>query len=320
MRKHLLIKTFLLLALLPAACAGRQDKKPVPTTPREFPMVTVPTALTDVGLRAAWIADHYWDPFLNPAERYPGDSLYNGITARELEQQTGNFAYILQLVPVSKAREAVSALYDRLQAFEAEDSDRRLSGEMTRLLEKYLYDPNSPMRCEDAFNAFATRLAQDPRLGAEQQERYAYIARMSARNATGTQAADFSFVDLAGRRRRLSDIRAEHILLIFGNPDCQSCRELMEALGAEPAISERIRSGALRVLDIYIDEDIPAWKAAAADYPREWINGCDPEGLIRSDELYHVRAIPSLYLLDGQRTVLLKDAPQERVIAYLANQ
>lgn len=320
MCKRFIINAFLLLALLPAACAGRQDKKPAPPTPREFPMVTVPTALSDVEERAAWIADHYWDPFLNPAERFPGDSLFNGVTAQELEQQMGNYAYILQLVPVSKARGAVSLLYDRLEAFEADDSDGRLFGEMTRLAEKYLYDPNSPMRCEDAFNVFAARLAKNPHLDPEQQSRFAWIARMSALNATGTQAADFQFVDLAGRRRSLSGIRADHILLIFGNPDCQSCQDLMEALGAEPMISSQIRNGSLKVVDIYIDEDIPAWKAGAPNYPKEWINGCDPEGIIRSDQLYNVRAIPSLYLLDAQRTVLMKDAPQERVIEYLANQ
>ena len=35
------------------------------------------------------------------------------------------------------------------------------------------------------------------------------------------------------------------------------------------------------------------------------------------DLLYNVRAIPSLYLLDRDKTVLLKDAPEDRVFAAL---
>ena len=43
-------------------------------------------------------------------------------------------------------------------------------------------------------------------------------------------------------------------------------------------------------------------------------NGYDPDYAIRTDRLYDVRAIPSLYLLDSEKTVLMKDAPTEKVL------
>ena len=106
-------------------------------------------------------------------------------------------------------------------------------------------------------------------------------------------------------------------MLIFGNPDCGACRDLMEAMSAIPEVVDLQLSGRLVVADIYIDEEIDAWKAGAAAYPPSWINGYDPSGIIRSDALYHVRAIPSIYLLDSKKTVLLKDVPQERLLDYL---
>ena len=82
-------------------------------------------------------------------------------------------------------------------------------------------------------------------------------------------------------------------------------------------VTERIADGRLKVLDVYIDEEIDEWKAHLADYPKTWINGYDPTHTLRADLTYNVRAIPSIYLLDRDKTVLLKDVPQERLMHYL---
>ena len=73
----------------------------------------------------------------------------------------------------------------------------------------------------------------------------------------------------------------------------------------------------MAVANIYIDEDLEAWYGYQSIYPEEWYNGYDPNFIIRTDLLYNVRAIPSLYLLDRDKTVLLKDAPEERIFAEL---
>ena len=68
---------------------------------------------------------------------------------------------------------------------------------------------------------------------------------------------------------------------------------------------------------MYIDEDIAAWKAYSGQYPKNWSSGYDPEFSIRESVSYNVRAIPSLYLLDSEKKVLMKDAPQERVLGFI---
>ena len=52
-------------------------------------------------------------------------------------------------------------------------------------------------------------------------------------------------------------------------------------------------------------------------YPEQWYNGFDPDLVIRGETLYNVRAIPSLYLLDHEKRVILKDAPENRVFETL---
>ena len=81
-----------------------------------------------------------------------------------------------------------------------------------------------------------------------------------------------------------------------------------------------ISAGNLAVLNIYIDEDIAAWRDYMPVYPEEWYNGFDPDYVIRTDMLYNVRAIPSLYLLDEDKTVIMKDAPESRVFSFIEGQ
>ena len=95
------------------------------------------------------------------------------------------------------------------------------------------------------------------------------------------------------------------------------CKEIIDVLDNDPVISKLIAGGTMKVLNIYIDEDLEAWRSYMPIYPDEWYNGFDPDFVIRNEELYNVRAIPSLYLLDEDKTVMLKDAPENRLFDYL---
>ena len=70
-------------------------------------------------------------------------------------------------------------------------------------------------------------------------------------------------------------------------------------------------------MNVYIDEDLKSWREYMPVYPREWLNGYDASHIIREDVLYCVRAIPSLYLLDSDKRILLKDPPLDRVLQAL---
>ena len=94
---------------------------------------------------------------------------------------------------------------------------------------------------------------------------------------------------------------------------------IISMLKDEPKVSEMISDGTLAVLNIYIDEDLQTWKDYMQVYPKEWYNGFNPDFVIRNNELYNVRAIPSLYLLDKEKRVILKDAPENKMMSYLVN-
>ena len=73
------------------------------------------------------------------------------------------------------------------------------------------------------------------------------------------------------------------------------------------------------MVNIYIDEDLDAWRSYQDFYPDSWHNGYDQDYKVRNDLLYSVRAIPSLYMLDSDKRVLMKDATPENIFAFIDN-
>ena len=275
---------------------------------------------TDAPERAAYAAGHFWDHFTDTTRLYACDSAtVNGVPLAVVESQMGLFASLLGQVPLDEGGKAVARLYDRADAFERKYPDSNVFEELGRLVRHYLYDPNSPVRNEDLYGEFVSRLGKSDLIDSGYRMGYEWDARMCRLNRVGTRAADFAFTDTRGWIRTLYSIKAEYTVLIFGNPGCKACQEMMEAMAAAPEIAALIDAGRLKVVDVYIDREIDDWKAHMAEYPKNWINGYDHNYAIRTELIYNVRGIPSIYLLDRDKTVLMKDAPQENVLEALIN-
>ncbi len=305
------------MCLLALSCGPRKTAAPESHT-RAFPAAEIPMMITEPSERMAWLGEHFWDRYTATDSLYYSDSVtVNGVTLEDLEKQVGIFVTLLEQGAPEDGARAMEQLYTRMVAFQSTFTRANLLPELTSLVSRYFYDPNSPLRSEELYLPFAQGLAGCPLITSLDRERYAREARLCALNRPGTHAADFTFVDTAGRRHTLYGIKADMTLLVFGNPDCHACKELQEALEGSEELAGAIASGELKVVDIYIDEDVEAWKEHIPEYPASWINGYDPGFVIRTDLLYNVRALPSLYLLSADKTVLLKDATPEQFFAAL---
>lgn len=190
---------------------------------------------------------------------------------------------------------------------------------MLAVVEKYLYDPNSPYRNEELYLPFVHELVQSEYTADSLREAYAYDEKMCSLNRVNTQAADFEFETLQGKRETLYKINGKYTLLIFNNPGCEACKEVIELLSRNDRIYKAVLEESLAVVNVYIDDDIALWKKSAKEYPSRWHSGFDPNHVIRTDCRYNVRAIPSLYILDEKKKVIMKDAPVEKVNYFLTN-
>lgn len=295
------------------SCGG---PAPVSKAIRTFPAVGVPSVLSQDGKEAqSYILRHYWDAFSDTSLRgFRCDSTYiGGVERGEAEQAFANWVYVLEMAGPASYDAAVGVFYDKMTLTEAADTSSNIYEGMMEVACRYLYDPNSPLRDEEMYLPLCRRLSESPLQDSLRRARYAKEAANCSLNRIGAPAADFSFSDKNGRIRSLCGIKAGWTLLFFSNPGCHACKDIIEHLKAMDGLNEAIAQGRLAVVNVYIDEDMTGWFDYMPYYPDNWYNGYDHNLVIRTDNLYDVRAIPSLYLLDREKRVVLKDAPEEKL-------
>lgn len=306
----------LLTVLCAVGCANNRKAEQFKALP--FPNVTAPAMIQNQQELAEFMAEHWWDGLTDTQRDYPCDStLVSGVSRGDVEQKFANWTVLLGAVEYKHVVKSVVRLYDRAVACEKKDTSSNVFEAMTSIVERYLYDPNSPMRNEDFYGPYVEKLSQCEFVDEGMRQAYAFDAKMCALNRVGTKAADFRFSDRNGRIRRLYDVKADNTILFFSNPGCTACMEIINTLKSMPVVAEEVATGRLAVLNIYIDEDLKAWREYMPIYPKEWINAYDPDYVIRTDVLYNVRAIPSLYLLDKDKKVIMKDTPEARLFDWL---
>ena len=303
--------------LLLAGC-GTNSKKAEQFRALPFPDAQVPSVMSDPAEILAFLAGNYWNAITDPSRDFRCDSAYvSGVDKNVVEQKFADWILVLDNVQLDVAGKAISNLYDKAYACEKRNPSSNVFETFVSLAERYFYDPNSPLRNEDYYLPFVSRYARYEGLSDVERGKYEREARLCGLNRKGTKAANFRFADRRGKIRSLYDINADLTLVFFSNPGCNACMEIINVLKEEPVISSLILSGKMAVLNIYIDEDIQAWRSYMPIYPEEWYNGFDPDLVVRNNELYNIRAIPSLYLLDKEKNVLMKDVPENILFNYL---
>lgn len=307
----MIIRIFILLAfsLIFNACNGQQKAKTSESSPevRTFEMVSVPGIITDPAERADYLAKHYWDKFD-----------FTDTTTIHLpdvtEQAMSNFLDVMKYVKPETASASIKGMLNKAEA------DSTMYAYMTGLYEKYLYDPNSPLRNEELYIYVLQAMVNSSILDDINKIRPANLLEIALKNRVGEPATDFTYTLANGQAAKMSGIKADYLLLFFYNPDCHACKEITDQLSASEVVKRYMKNNGLKILCVYPDEDLTAWKNHISYMPSGWINSYDKSLSLRNDEIYDLKAIPTLYLLDKDKKVLLKDATFNQIENYLQTQ
>lgn len=295
--------TLCLLALL-AACGGgkkRSGETAAAKQPRTFRVVTVPTTVP-AEQRAAYLRDHYWDNF-----DFRDTTLVYELDTTEMVRAF--FVYVANFVAPDD-RAAMDTLMRRAAA------SKPMTEYFAMLAGRVLYDPNSPVRNDELYIPVLEALVASPWLDKWERMAPAHDLKVARQNRIGQPANDFRYTTADGVTRRMYDIRADYLLIYINNPGCEMCKEVREAITASPMLNELSERGKLRVLAIFPDEDLTEWRNYRSQMPARWINAYDKGCEIRDRELYDLKAIPALYLLDREKRVMVKDATDVGLIEW----
>lgn len=305
-----LIKTFsLLLCLLFMACSGNKTTNGQQTDnlpQRTFETVPVPVMISDPEERFEYAAKHYWDKFDF------ADTVYIHLP-EVTEQAFANYIGFLGYLPIEKGTAGIKEMLKKAEA------DKKVYAYFMDLYEKYLYDPNSPARNEELYIAVLESVLSAPLLDEVQKIRPAHLLEIALKNRVGEGAIDFTYTLPNNTVDRLYNVKADYLVLFFNNPDCETCHAVIQEMSASPLIQDFIQKKRLKILAIYPDDEEEAWRSHMSFIPSDWINGFDKTQTLKNEELYDLKAIPTIYLLDKNKQVLLKDVEYRQLADFFAN-
>ncbi|MGJ1387076.1 DUF5106 domain-containing protein [Sphingobacterium spiritivorum] len=249
--------------------------------------------------------ENFWDDF-----DFNDEVLYK----RDGEQAIADF---IGLFPSSSSEEIQKAVFRMLSKAE---SNPQAFAFFQGLFKKYLYDPNSPLRNDMYYESVIGYLIHSDKVSAIEKNTYEQLLKTVKKNKVGTEATSFSVALQSGKEVRLEEIDAPFLLLIFYEPDCNSCKSIIEKMKNIPELNELIdNKKLLKILAVYAVGNEEIWKDYFPYMPGNWINAIDKNQYIINRNLYDLKASPTMYLLDQRKHVILKDSDLGHVMYFLTN-
>ena len=245
---------------------------------RPFPFPAIPEVLTEPQARLEFLLDHYWQEFN-----------FNDTTA--INQTTAEQGFVDYINLLQYADSAVAAGSVRIFADSIARNEQRQQ-HFDRLIDHYLGNPDSPMRNDVTYAHLLRVLPKTPQR--------TFLLGQITKNQPGTTANDLPLGRAASacvvytseveQEPRLYHVESPLTLLVFYDPDCEHCQEMM------PQIRKMMDAGyASQTCAMYINvEENTAARQA-----------------------YYLPALPALYLLDNEKTVIIKDGTIPQIAAYL---
>lgn len=265
---------------------------------QSFPYPAIPDTLRSVEQRAGYLSEHYWDNY-NFA-----DTLL--LKSKEVtEQGFVNFIDILNRFNLDYASKGVAhkdiaqkditrkdiaqkditqkgiACFTR-KAFSNAAAKERFEN----LIEHYFEDQLSPVRNDRVYLMFLEEMKNSPCFDETEKERIAFKIKTTNKNLPGDIAINFKFKDESGKEHQLSDYKDQKVILYFYDPDCENCRKVSAWLKQQTIPAD------IKVLKMIADNHI--------------------------SYIYSLKNMPTIFLLDKENKVILKDCTAQELIENIS--
>lgn len=255
---------------------------------QSFPYPAIPDTLRSVEQRAGYLSEHYWDNY-NFA-----DTLL--LKSKEVtEQGFVNFIDILNRFNLDNASKGVAhkdiAQKDITQQDIASFTRKAFSNAAAKerfenLIEHYFEDQLSPVRNDRVYLMFLEEMKNSPCFDETEKERIAFKIKTTNKNLPGDIAINFNFKDESGKEHQLSDYKDQKVILYFYDPDCENCHEVSAWLKQQTIPAN------IKVLKMIADNHI--------------------------SYIYSLKNMPTIFLLDKENKVILKDCTAQELIENIS--
>lgn len=279
------------------------------STELESNTYTVPKAPENIQGESAkinYVFTHFWDDFNFRDTAKVFDPNYG-------EQAIVDYIGHFPLVGIDTLKEGVENVLNEAKI------EPKVFDFFKYQFENYLSNPNSPARNDLYYEIVLDKLIASGKLTPDEVTKYESLLPLLRKNKPGTEATDFKYLMTDGTTSDLKSIEAPFTLLMFYEPGCSTCEETIEHIKNNPGFNSVLENGALKILAVYPDGDMDIWKNYQKNIPTNWINGLDSDQSVVSKGLYMIKATPTIYLLDKDKKVILKDSNLNEVIKFFQN-
>ena len=263
-------------------------------------MPEIPSDITEPAQRAEFLTLHFWDKF----DFHNTDFLMKD---HFFERCFVDYVDLLSMVSGENMEQSINTLMKK------SEGEKTIFSFIIKLSEQYLYETSSPVCDEEKLIPILQYVLQSALLDNTEKIRPKYLFEIISKNRTGHIANDFTYTLMNGETGNLHSVNAEYTILYFNDPECEDCMMLIKQLIASPLVSDLTKQGKLKILMTYVNDDIEAWEKHASDVPDSWIYSRDTEQKILIEEIFDIKQFPTMYLLDKDKKVLLKDATFEKL-------
>ena len=271
------------------------------TAQSDFPYPHIPDSITVNHERLTWMLDNFWQRFN-----------FNDESNDNLNVGEQGFVDFINLLGEADSLQTANAAGLFIDAVMLHSHSATMQKHFMELSEHYLANPDSPLRNDRIHAAVTEARAALPDSVITPAERSKLLSRCKILrlNMPGMKANNFRFAMAdSDEEEQLYNINATYLLLCFFDPECERCSETLK----EMARCEVLERDNIRILCICTEDMTTTgrdnqYRNVCAHLPEKWTVGCVLGGALAERELYWFDQMPSLYLLDKEKRVILKDA------------
>lgn len=270
---------------------------------QSFPYPAIPDTLRSVEQRAGYLSEHYWDNynfadtlllkskevteqgfvnFIDILNRFNLDNASKGVAHKDIAQKDITRKDITQKDITQKDITQQGIACFTRKAFSNAAAKERFEN----LIEHYFEDQLSPVRNDRVYLIFLEEMKNSPCFDETEKERIAFKIKTTNKNLPGDIAINFKFKDENGKEHQLSDYKDQKVILYFYDPDCENCHEVSAWLKQQTIPAD------IKVLKMVADNHI--------------------------SYMYSLKNMPTIFLLDKENKVILKDCTAQELIENIS--
>ena len=270
---------------------------------QSFPYPAIPDTLRSVEQRAGYLSEHYWDNynfadtlllkskevteqgfvnFIDILNRFTLDNASKGVAHKDIAQKDITQKDIAQKDIARKDITQKGIACFTRKAFSNAAAKERFEN----LIEHYFEDQLSPVRNDRVYLIFLEEMKNSPCFDETEKERIAFKIKTTNKNLPGDIAINFKFKDENGKEHQLSDYKDQKVILYFYDPDCENCHEVSAWLKQQTIPAD------IKVLKMIADNHI--------------------------SYMYSLKNMPTIFLLDKENKVILKDCTAQELIENIS--